>query len=182
MDPITLRTKHISVSVSYDGSFATDVRKQEPFPENVLLQLTQFSGVIKLSALPDSSKLQVVSTMKSLIHDRGPKQNVNGSPWVGSAEGISELPVQKKRKTKHRESPSAGAVASHYELSNILNKLAESLIHVRGPKQNANGPPWVGSVEGISDVKQVYADGTIIISPYQTENMSPKLPCVRLVV
>ena len=121
MDLIILRTKHISTSVSYDGSFATDVRKQEPFPENVLLQLTQFSGVVEVSALPDSSKLQIVSTKKSLIHDRGPKQNANGSPWVGS-------------------------------------------------------------VEGISVVKQVYADGTIIISPYQTENMSTKLPCVRLVV
>ena len=42
-------------------------------------------------------------------------------------------------------------------------------LHDRGPKQNTNGSSWVGSVEGVSDVKQIYADGTIVISPYQSE-------------
>ena len=107
MDLIILRTKHTTASVSYDGSFATDVRKQETIPEKGLLQLTYASGVVEVSEVPESSKLQV-STTKTLIHDRGPKQNTNGSPWVGS-------------------------------------------------------------VEGVSDVKQIYADGTIVISPYQSE-------------
>ena len=108
MDLIILRTKHTTASVSYDGSFATDVRKQEPLPEKVLLQLTHSSGVVDVSEVPDSSKLQVISATKTLIHDRGTKQNNNGSPWVGS-------------------------------------------------------------VEGVSDVKQIYADCTIVISPYQSE-------------
>ena len=106
MDLIILRTKHTTARVSYDGSFATDIRKQEQLPEKVLLQLTHSSSVVEVSEVPDSSNLQVTGT--TLIHDRGPKQNTNGSPWVGS-------------------------------------------------------------VEGVSDVKQIYAGGTIIISPYQSE-------------
>ena len=91
MDLIILRTKHTTASVSYDGSFATDARKQEPLPENVLLQLTHSSGVVEVSEVPDSTKSQVISTTKTLIHDRGPKQNTNGSPWVGSVEGVSHV-------------------------------------------------------------------------------------------
>ena len=91
MDLIILRTKHTTASVSNDDSFATDVRKQEPLPENILLQLTYASGVVEVSEVPDSTKLQVISTTKTLIHDRGPKQNTNGSPWVGSVEGVSNV-------------------------------------------------------------------------------------------
>ena len=39
----------------------------------------------------------------------------------------------------------------------------KSLIHDRGPKQSSSGSPWVGYV------KEIFADGIIIISPYQTE-------------
>ena len=57
MDLIILRTKHTTASVSYDGSFSTDVRKQKPLPDKVLLQLTHSSGVVEVSEAPDSSKL-----------------------------------------------------------------------------------------------------------------------------
>ena len=66
------------------------------------------SGVVIVSEVAGSTKLQVISTMKSLIHDRGPKQSSSGSTWDGS-------------------------------------------------------------VEGVGDVNEIFADGTIIISPYQTE-------------
>ena len=59
--------------------------------------------------------------------------------------------------------------------SSKLQVISMTLLHDRGPKQNTNGFPWVRAVEGVSDVKQIYADGTIVISPYQLEgncNMS----------
>ena len=43
------------------------------------------------------------------------------------------------------------------------------LIHDRGTKQCSSGSSWVGSVEGVLDVKEIFADGTIVISPYQTD-------------
>ena len=138
-----------------------------------------------MSEVPDSSTLQVISTTKTLIHDRGPKQNTNGTPWVGSVEGVSDvkqiyadgtlvispyqseencnqstvrtpggmislkrlgqqleigvvstnvvqlarpeqLPVQKKRKVKHRESPVVTSAPQH-ELANVINQFGDGI-------------------------------------------------------
>ena len=106
MDRVHIRTRHTSASVTYDGSFSTDTKDRESLEAGVVLQITHASGVIEVSEIVDSSKMHVVSTTKTVIHDRGPKQSSGGSPWVGS-------------------------------------------------------------VEGGGDVKDIFADGTLVISPYQ---------------
>ena len=77
--------------VSYDGSFSTDTKQHETLPPGVLLELVHSSGVVTVSEVAGSTKLQVISTMKSLIHDRGPKQSSNGSPWIGPVEGVGDV-------------------------------------------------------------------------------------------
>ena len=37
----------------------------------------------------------------------------------------------------------------------------------RGPKHTNAGSPWVGSVESGSDIKDIFADGTVILSPHE---------------
>ena len=106
MDRVHIRTRHTSASVTYDGSFSTDTKDRESLESGVVLQITHASGVIEVSEIADSSKMHVVSTTKTVIHYRGPKQSSGGSPWVGS-------------------------------------------------------------VEGGGDVKDIFADGTLVISPYQ---------------
>ena len=73
------------------------------------MQLTHSSGGVEVSEMPDSSKLQVISTTKTLIHDCGPKQNSNGSPWVGSVE-----------------SPVATSAPQH-ELANMINQFGDGI-------------------------------------------------------
>ena len=36
-----------------------------------------------------------------------------------------------------------------------------------GPKHTNSGSPWVGSVESGSDIKDIYADGTVVLSPHK---------------
>ena len=91
MDQVNLRTRHTSARVSYDGSFSTDTKQHKTLPPDVLLELVHSSGVVAVSEVAVSTKLQVISTMKSLIHDRGPKQSSSGSPWVGSVEGVGDV-------------------------------------------------------------------------------------------
>ena len=77
--------------MSYDGSFSTDTKQHDGLPPGVLLELVHSSGVVTVSEVAGSTKLQVISTMKSLIHDRGPKQSSSGSPCVGSVEGVGDI-------------------------------------------------------------------------------------------
>ena len=115
MDRVHIRTRHTNASVTYDGSFSTDTKDRESLETGVVLQITHASGVIEVSEIVDSSKMYVISTTITIIHDRGPKLSSGGSPWVGS-------------------------------------------------------------VEGGGDVKDIFADGTLVISPYQPVSGIPQQP------
>ena len=91
MDQVNPRTRHTSTCVSYEGSFSTDTKQHDALPPGVLLELVHSSGMVTVYEVAGSTKLQVISTMKSLIHDRGPKQSSSGSPWVGSVEGVGDV-------------------------------------------------------------------------------------------
>ena len=50
-----------------------------------------------------------------------------------------------------------------------------------GPKQTNAGSPWVGSVESGSDIKDVYADGTVILSPHKASIIDGEIPPANVV-
>ena len=50
-----------------------------------------------------------------------------------------------------------------------------------GPKQANAGSPWVGSVESGSDIKDVYANGTVILSPHKPSIIDGEVPPANVV-